>query len=108
MSKGFFKYDEASGREWVEIDLQRSGPYTRATIQDYARCMNVDPRDWVYDALAWFMHECDRQGAHGSPTPVKKPVECKEIPAWKQRMADRLYGLAMKLDGTENKDNQCY
>ena len=105
---GFFKYDEAADREWIEIELKPGRPLSRATIQDYARCMGVKPENWVSDALVWFMHECDRQGAHGSPTPVKKPVERKQIPPWKIRLADRLYGWAMKLDGTEEKDLQMY
>lgn len=107
MSKGFFKYDKAADREWIEIELHRSGPYTRATIQDYARCMNVSPDDWVHDALVWFMHECDRQGAHREATPVRK-LPKKPVPAWRVRLADRLYGWAMKLDGTEDDDLQTY
>ena len=108
MSKGFFKYDEQADREWFEIELHNGTPFSRATIQDYARCMDKTPNDWVHDALVWFMHECDRQGAHGTPTPVRKPVERKPVPAWRTRLADRLYGWAMKLDVTENDDLQCY
>lgn len=108
MSDGFFKYDEANDREWFEIELKRSGPFSRARIQDYSRAMDKTPNDWVHDALVWFMHECDRQGAHGTPTPVRKPVERKPIPAWKLRLSERLYGWAMKLDDTENDDDRTY
>ena len=66
MGMSFFKYDKETGREWIEIELKPGRPLSRATIQDYARCMGVKPEIWVSDALVWFMHECDRQGAHGS------------------------------------------
>lgn len=105
--KKFFHYDEKTDREWFEIELSTQAPYSRATIQDYARCMNRTPRVWVYDALVWFMQECDRQGAHGAPpTQAHTAEEHPHVPAWKKRLAERLYGLAMKLDGTENDDSR--
>jgi len=107
MDVGFFKWDEKRNREWIEIELKPGRPLSRATIQDYARCMNVEPENWVQDALVWFMHECDRQGAHGRLDPPKKPSERKSVPLWKRQLADRLYGWAMKLDGSEEKDLQC-
>ena len=103
-----FKYNEKTNREWFMIPLYMGTPISRAWIQDYARSMDKSPDDWVQDALVWFMHECDRQGAHGSPAPVKKPVERKPIPAWRIRLADRMYGWAMKLDGSEEADCQTY
>lgn len=104
----FFNYDKEKDREWIEIELHPGTPISRAEIQDYARCMNVKPENWVQDALVWFMHECDRQGAHTPPTPVKKPSEKAQVPQWKKQVADRLYGMAMRLDGTEDADEQTY
>ena len=105
--KKFFHYDEKTDREWFEIELSTQAPYSRATIQDYARCMDRSPRDWVYDALVWFMQECDRQGVHGAPpTSACKAETRPPVPAWRVRLSEFFYGLAMKLDGSENDDNR--
>ena len=48
----YFKYDEGTGREWIEVELSREPPFSVATIQDYARWANRSPEDWVCDALA--------------------------------------------------------
>lgn len=100
MSKGFFKYDEKADREWFEIELDPGTPYSRANIQDYARSMGVKPEAWVLDGLVWWMHECDRQGAHGNHdarttdyTPPREPVA-----AWRVRLSEWLYGLADRIN----------
>ena len=102
MSKGFFKYDEKADREWFEIELHNGTPFSRATIQDYSRCMNVNPNDWVHDGLVWWMHECDRQGAHGSQEHMFPKVEKKRVAPWRTKLADTLYGWADKLAGLED------
>ena len=102
--KGFFKYDEKNDREWFEIELNREFPYSRAAIQDYASRMGVTPRTWVLDAIVWFMHECDRQGAHGSSAPTRERTERKSVPAWRVRIAERLYEAADELSGIAHAD----
>lgn len=102
---GFFKYDKEANREWFEIELTPGTPYSRATIQDYARCMNRSPEDWVLDALVWFMHECDRQGAHGSQEHMYPRTERKRVAPWRTRLADRFYGWADSLAGLEDEGN---
>ena len=103
MGKGFFKYDEAANREWFEVELTPGTPYSRATIQDYARSMNVEPENWVLDALVWFMHECDRQGAHGNfedRTTDYRPPRAP-VARWRVRVSEWLYGLADKINQTD-------
>lgn len=95
MSKGFFKYDEKTNREWVEIDLKPDTPFSRASFQDYAAWANRSPHDWLIDGLEYWMKECDRQGAHGQyvHVPAPKPV----ISRWRVRLSEWLYGLADKI-----------
>ena len=99
---GCFKYDEEADREWLEIELHPDCPISRARIQDYARSTHRKPETWVSDALVWFMHECDRQGAHGSREYLYPKVEKKRVPLWRTQIADRLYGWADKIAGLED------
>ena len=100
-----FKYNEKSDKEWFMIPLHNGCPISRAWIQDYARCMNVTADVWVQDALVWFMHECDRQGAHGSREYLYPKAEKKEIAPWRIRISETLYGWADKLAGLEDVGN---
>jgi len=102
MSKGFFKYDETTKREWFEVELVPGNPISRAGIQDYAAGMNMEPERWVFDGLVWWMHECDRQGAHGNfqartkdYAPPREPVA-----RWRVRLSEWLYGLADRINDT--------
>lgn len=97
--EAFFRYDEATDREWVEIDLKRHPPMSRAAIQDYAAGMGLSPRDWFVEAVVNWMKVCDAQGAHGVYDAKKPPQERKRTPLWRTRLADRLYGWADKIAG---------
>ena len=98
-----FKYDKTADQDWLCIPIKNGNPVSRAGIQDYARCTNRSPDDWVNDALVWFMHECDRQGAHGSQNYLFPKVERKRVAPWRTKLADRLYGLADSVAGLEDQ-----
>ncbi len=97
-----FQYNEKTDKEWFMIPLHMGTPISRAWIQDYARSMDKTPDDWVQDALVWFMHECDRQGAHGNPQPTPVKVERTPPALWRIRVSEVLYGLADKVIGLED------
>ena len=99
-----FKYNERTNEEWFMIPLFNGSVISRAGIQDYARCMNVTEDRWMEDAVVWFMHECDRQGAHGQME--LKPADplagyTKRAP-WRINLSERLHGLADKVVGLED------
>ncbi len=97
-----FRYNEKEDREWFMVPLHMGTPISRAWIQDYARSMDKSPDDWVQDALVWFMHECDRQGAHGTQDPAPVKVERMPPALWRARLSEFLYGLADKVVGLED------
>jgi hypothetical protein len=99
-----FKYNEKTDKEWFMIPLHNGSPLSRAWIQDYARCMNVTEDAWVQDALVWFMHECDRQGAHGKKddTPVDPYAGYTKRAQWRISLSEWLHGLAEKVVGFED------
>lgn len=101
--KGFFKWDETAQREWFEIELKPGTPICRAWIQDYASWAHQTPREWLQDGIVAWMHECDRQGAHGVYVKEKQPQERKKIPMWRTKLADRFYGWADVLAGVDTK-----
>ncbi len=96
-----FVYDKEKDKEWFAIPLHMGTPFSRAWIQDYARSMGCSPDDWVEDALVWFMHECDRQGAHGKQE--EKPFDpyagYTKRARWRIRLSEWLIGLADKIVG---------
>ena len=96
-----FKYNEKSDNEWFMIPLNNGTPMSRAWIQDYARSMNREPDEWVQDALVWFMHECDRQGAHGrqETKPFDPYAGYTKRAQWRIHLSERLHGLAEKVVG---------
>ncbi len=96
-----FKYDKAEDQDWFCFPIHNGNPISRAWIQDYARCMNRSPDDWVIDAIVWFMHECDRQGAHGTPEeiPTNPHAGYTKTAPWRLRLSEFLYGLAEKVVG---------
>ncbi len=100
-----FQYNEKTDKEWFMIPLHMGTPISRAWIQDYARSMDKTPDDWVQDALVWFMHECDRQGAHGNPQPAPVKVERTPPALWRIRVSEVLYGLADKVIGLEDTES---
>ena len=100
-----FKYNEKTDKEWFMIPLHMGTPISRAWIQDYARSTDRSPDDWVQDALVWFMHECDRQGAHGKQEEIPSDpyAGCTKLSPWRIRLSEWLYGLAEAVVGFEDR-----
>ncbi len=96
-----FKYNEKTDKDWFMIPLHMGTPISRAQIQDYASCMNLSPDVWVQDALVWFMHECDRQGAHGKQEeiPYDPYAGYTKRAQWRISLSEWLIGLADKIVG---------
>ena len=96
-----FKYNEKTDKESFVIPLKQGTPFTRARIQDYASCMDTTPDNWVQDAIVWFMHECDRQGAHGrqAAQPIDPYAGYTKRAPWRISLSECLHGLADKVVG---------
>lgn len=93
-------------RDWIKIYLTPGTPVSRATLQDYAACMGRSVDEWAVDALVWFEHECDRQGAHPeyerefeAALAVEKAQYEREhpTPRWRRRLAEWLMIAAEKI-----------
>ena len=96
----FFKYDEQNKREWFEVELFPGTLFSRATIQDYARGMGMEPKQWVDEGIAFWMGWCDKQGAHGHQEDIPTPPP--RVPAWRVRLAERFYRIADRLSSVED------
>ena len=92
---GFFKYDEKTNREWIEIEHRPGTMLSRATIQDYAAGMHMEPEYWVREGLVAWMGFCDGEGAHGCPQ--DQPTPRTRVPAWRVRLAEWFYTIGDKL-----------
>ena len=103
--------DPNAKRDFMKIYLTPGTPVSRATLQDYAGWANRNVYDWVLDAIVWFEHECDRQGAHAererefeAALAVEKAQYEHEHPTheWRKRLAERLMILAEKIGCEED------
>ena len=98
---GYFKYDEQTGREWIEVELQPGSVFSRATIQDFSGCMGMEPKEWIEEGLYTWMRICERDGAHGCTQ--DQPTPRPRVPAWRVRLAERLYTWADRLCDTPER-----
>ena len=98
--------EEQNAREAVTFELPKRGPVSWDTLTRCAREAGMSLEDWVADALANYVRFHDSQihqqqrEAFGDPEIHTKR---KRIPAWRLRVAERMYTWADRLtdDGCE-------